>query len=241
MWSDDICSWVSRSPLVVSPSTDSEPKTANFVWLGFNLPIRRYEAGIVLQVFSILPRENCVRFCKCTSKDTSAWHSDRQLVQIKNWSLAPLLLRNKIKAIPFAASQKLSVHGAEFMHLYISNCCFPPQLISNGCWRVWKMVFALQSKLGWTLCLTNSGDCLKLCEIWCVQHVNQSANVIVINFIFLFQGLLMLCSAFVTLKCLNAHNDNANTPLFWTPHVSHLHHYKYSSGDQDQTRSLGWW
>lgn len=78
-------SWASYSPLVVSPSTNSELKRVNFVWIGFNLPIRRYEAGGVLQVFPILPQDNCVRFCKCTSTYTSAWHIDRQLVQIKNW------------------------------------------------------------------------------------------------------------------------------------------------------------
>lgn len=78
-------SWASCSPLVVSPTADSQSKRVNFVWIGFNLPIRQYEAGGALQVFPILPQENCVRFCECTSADTSAWHVDRQLVQIKTW------------------------------------------------------------------------------------------------------------------------------------------------------------
>lgn len=82
--------WASRSPLVVSPSTNRELTRVNFVWIGFNLPVRQCEAGGSLQVFSILPQENSVRFCKCTSSDTSAWHIDRQLVWIKNWQSSEL-------------------------------------------------------------------------------------------------------------------------------------------------------
>lgn len=90
---DNVIWWhrcASCSPLVVSPSTNSQSKRVNFVWIGFNLLIRQYKAGNVLQVFSILPQENYVRFWKCTSKDTSAWHTDRQLVQIKNWQISEL-------------------------------------------------------------------------------------------------------------------------------------------------------
>lgn len=67
---DNVVWWQSLescSPLVVSPSTNSELKRVNFVWIGFNLPIRQYETGIMLLVFSILPQENCVTFYKCTS------------------------------------------------------------------------------------------------------------------------------------------------------------------------------
>lgn len=115
-------SWASCSPLVVSPSTNSELKRVNVVWIGFNLPIRQYEAGGMLQVFSILPQENCVRFCKCTSADTSARRIDRQLVQIKNWQSSEpsgstletkylqkhmhMTTENKNKVIPSAGSQK---------------------------------------------------------------------------------------------------------------------------------------
>lgn len=60
-------SWASCSPLVVSPSTNSELKRANFVWIGFNLSIRQCEAASALRVFLISPQEKCVRFCKCTS------------------------------------------------------------------------------------------------------------------------------------------------------------------------------
>lgn len=67
---DNVVWWQSLescSPLVVSPSTNSDLKRVNFVWIGFNLPIRQYETGSVLWVFSILPQENCVKFYKCTS------------------------------------------------------------------------------------------------------------------------------------------------------------------------------
>lgn len=80
-------SWESCSPLVVSPSTNSELKTVNFVWIGFNLFIRQYEADCTLQVFFIWPQENCIGFYKCISVDMSVWPIDRQLVQIKKLTM----------------------------------------------------------------------------------------------------------------------------------------------------------
>lgn len=137
-------SWASCSPLVVSPSTNSELKRVNFVWIGFNLSIRQYEARSMLQVFFISPQDNCIGFCKCTSTDTSVWPVDRQLVQIKNWQCSVLrdltfwekylqqhmhmTTENKNKAVPSADTEKASVYGAERINWnsWKRQCIFLP-------------------------------------------------------------------------------------------------------------------
>lgn len=146
-WSDDIVEqavplWWSHHRLT------QELKRVNFVWIGFNLPIRQYTAGGMLQVFFILPQENCVRFCKCTSADTSVWHVDRQLVQIKNWQsseLSGLTLDKSIYRNTCTWQQKTKTKW--FPLLVLRNCLSMvlKRYTSTNCWKGQCMLFPLQN------------------------------------------------------------------------------------------------
>lgn len=124
-----------------------------------------------LQVFSILPQENCVRFCKCMSTDMSAWHFDMQLVWIKTWQSSEVssstvgksIYRNtctwqqKTKPKRFSAgSQKLSVHGAEMMYFQLlkraSHTFFHSKISYKWLLRSLKMGTSGKFKLLWQFC-----------------------------------------------------------------------------------------
>lgn len=58
-------------------------RQCNLFGLALIFPSDNTSQALCCKCFSFLPRENCVRFCKCILTDTSVWHVDRQLVWIK--------------------------------------------------------------------------------------------------------------------------------------------------------------